>query len=1564
MGTRVASCLRAPWFALVLSVLLVVGLFGCQRGKPAPMAPRGDTFAELRRVKGDVTVAPAGEKERAPYPRERLREGERVRLGADGLVWLRRDAGAVWLVAGPAQLTLESKAVELAQGRAFVDTEGGPPAEIRTPRGLLELSDARASVEVGAQGDVKVYVLRGSARADGQHRAGPGELLALMSEGKAEKTAELGWDDWTGGLATADPEAEPAPYGIGTVGARPPGDQGKPRFSLVVQRLDVRVRIDRDFAVTEVDETFVNPTPAVVEGIFSFRTPPGAVLSRFGVDRRGELVWGRIQESKSAAAQYQSNVYAGSTEDPALLTWAAPGVYKARFYPIEGGTPRRIVTRYSEWLPRQGPRGDRRLYVYPMAAEGARGSLPRIEELTVKIDLSGAGARRVLAGMGGKRDGNEVVIKEFDFVPRADLAIELFDDGQKDTIAYRAPHALGSDDGSKRDDFAKKVSGEEPDYLLVPLRAPASTETTPGAGIDLAIVVDTSAATESGALAVARTLSSALLSHLGPSDRAALWAGDASLRPVAEDSGTLVAVDREKRRAWLSGLAGVERGGATDLGALIAEAASRLDPKRRGAVIYIGDGQPSVGEIAPKALRERLARLPHGTRVLAAGLGSNANLALLQTVARGGPVEAVNDAYGAARTALRLLEAVAKPMWLGMSLDLGPNVERVLPRALPPLGSDEGILVVGRLKGPGPTELKLKGGDSNFTQRVRMVQLADGGDLRRRWGEQRLGELLDESAGRAALVDVGMRFGLVSPFTSIYVPTTRETEEAPRREPEVDVAQLQAEGRRRRAFWKPWSTKSHGLFTLSTAEAPLSYAPAFASSEESVGTRAKGEEASLDAAAKKEPAAASAAKQPEMLELAPAAPPAPEAQAKPESTSTSAEPSPVHETPTSAEVPMGATEPSLPAAGLGPLRGGGANGAGAIRPGAAGRGLTGLSATGRSSGTAVRVAGPKGNASIGSTNVSGGTVANAARVVAAMRAGFRNCFVRGLAEDPDSEGKIELDIRVGAGGEVARVTPTASGCLPASVIRCVMARAQVAQFDPPEGGGAVIAVPVTFVKDGGNGCGGKRAKGPPAEPEEAPKLDMTVVAKASVQTRLGVIGHTPLPCGRAADLPLEERRALWRERLLKVSAPDAAAAVYWGALRDCEARSWRERYALLIAMVDRLPTVSERVALWRTLHASSAAADAVYRAILVRVQTAEDLKELHQALGIKRAEPAIIAGVVARAKSPADRLSLLLETAAEWPDDLELALLVLEAFEDADDDGGGRAWARRLRHRADANAHVRTSVGEYYLRLSGRGKGATAERDANEARRTFGELVEFAPEDPIARRRLGDLLRAHGWYEEAFRQYETLAQLTPDDLGVPLLLAGAAQGMGRVEEAVRWIEKASQAGSPDGGSPLDRAARASASAFLAWAREAAVKAGRTEEAERLRARARRLTAGAAGQSGGVRFVVTWAHPELRPALWTSSLGALMPAPDNFPLFGAAEASLSESPAPVIELRLEAEDAARAARLGLRATVTALVAEGTPAERLTRLDVGFGRVGAVEERVKVTFENGVLLKVTP
>lgn len=152
--------------------------------------------------------------------------------------------------------------------------------------------------------------------------------------------------------------------------------------------------------------------------------------------------------------------------------------------------------------------------------------------------------------------------------------------------------------------------------------------------------------------------------------------------------------------------------------------------------------------------------------------------------------------------------------------------------------------------------------------------------------------------------------------------------------------------------------------------------------------------------------------------------------------------------------------------GMGDLKIGG--GGGTVRPGAAGGGLGALGASGRTEGTqgtgaAQKVSGPKGNANVGGAAVSGGEVANASRVVAGMRAGFRNCFNRELAQNPDAQGRIDLSIKVGPGGEVQSVSAASSGNL-GSAVECVKARARGAQFDPPAGGSAVVKVPVTFVK--------------------------------------------------------------------------------------------------------------------------------------------------------------------------------------------------------------------------------------------------------------------------------------------------------------------------------------------------------------------------------------------------------------------------------------------------------------------------------------------------------------------
>ena len=143
-------------------------------------------------------------------------------------------------------------------------------------------------------------------------------------------------------------------------------------------------------------------------------------------------------------------------------------------------------------------------------------------------------------------------------------------------------------------------------------------------------------------------------------------------------------------------------------------------------------------------------------------------------------------------------------------------------------------------------------------------------------------------------------------------------------------------------------------------------------------------------------------------------------------------------------------------------------GGGAIRPGQAGTGLANIGKTGKTgpsgSGKATKVQGPKGRATVGGANVAGGSVSNASRVVARMRAGFRACYNRALANNPDVSGRINLRIKVGPSGNITGVSASKSGNIPAAVVACVKSRARSGTFSPPEGGAAVVAVPVTFVK--------------------------------------------------------------------------------------------------------------------------------------------------------------------------------------------------------------------------------------------------------------------------------------------------------------------------------------------------------------------------------------------------------------------------------------------------------------------------------------------------------------------
>jgi Ca-activated chloride channel family protein len=574
----------------------------------------------------------------------------------------------------------------------------------------------------------------------------------------------------------------------------------------------------------------------------------------------------------------------------------------------------------------------------------------------------------------------------------------------------------------------------------------------------------------------------------------------------------------------------------------------------------------------------------------------------------------------------------------------------------------------------------------------------------------------------------------------------------------------------------------------------------------------------------------------------------------------------------------------------------------------------------------------------GTASVSGGLPPEVVQRIVRQNFGrFRLCYENGLRTNPNLQGDLEVRFAITPAGEASNVHHAKSELADANVVMCVVAAFNGLSFPQPEGGVVVnVLYPLTF------------------EPGAVAPIAPSPNQRINVNVFIGELPRRLLGCSAAASAPFDERVGLWRERLSKVPGmPGAAAQIYRSALGACEAPSYRERARLLSLMLDAMPGVTGKVSLYRAMASDLGAADVLYRGILARIRTPEEMRELHDALGLSAVDPGILAKLIQSTPDPGERAKKLRALLDQFPDDLVLSLELLNAYEDANDSAAARDHARKLRQRPDADARVRTAVGELYLRLAEH--AATAEDKQSllaEGRRAFGEIVEFAPEDPVARRRLGDLLLAHAFYADAARQYETLARLTPDDAKVLLLLASAAEGQGLLEEALKWAEKGGASGSPDGSSGPAVTARALASTHLAWARLAAADGKHTEELEALSARAARLLSGNhidPDKPAGVRVSLTWSHPELHPSLWTNALGTAMPAPDGDITLGVAQAVVPERGDSFIEVRLEPGDVAHAARLGATAELTVVFDELGKTEKIVRRRIKFERGGPPTQR---------------
>ncbi|MDW8363572.1 MAG: VIT domain-containing protein [Myxococcales bacterium] len=1478
------------------------------------------TVAVVEAVAGHVGVGQS-----APVPLRRVAASEHVATDPAGRAMVVLDGGPRVLCDARTRLELlDADAVRLHAGRIFAEVREGDDLRVDVSGASLRLGAARASIELGEQG-TDVHLLAGEASwsagaSGGALRAG--ETLRLSDNAPRIEPTRL-WDDWTGGLARAGTD-ESGPRGVGVLEARVPDEVGMGRWPLVVRRLHVRVRIEGDLAITDVEQEFFNPASEAVEGIYRIRVPQDALVQRFAVDRRGRLVDGYVREREQASRAYDAQVYRGSTDDPALLEWDGPEAYRARIYPIAAGQTRRIAVRYAQWLWRAGT-GAPRLYRFPM---GAGDRAPLVQELSIEVDATRAGASRLRAGMGAAVENGRVTLRRSDVRARADFWVELDDEEPPragHVRAWRAPHRSPEHAAGRP---APSTPHDEADYWLLPVTIPVEALGPRPVGIDLVVVADVSAATDRAHLELGRSVVEAIVAQLGPADRVAVVGGDVALRPVAEPRPTLGEASSERRERLLDALARLPGGGATDLGAVLTAASELLDPSRPGAVLYVGDGRPTVGEMDAGTLLERLERAPHPIRLYAVGVGPSADLALLEALTRGGGLALrVEDRAQAAESALRLLAHARRPVVHRVRVDLGSGLESVYPRRPVDLVAGDALHVVGRVRGAVPSRVTLRGvvmGRAvEHTVEVVTSQSPDATDLRLRWGAERLRQLVLENAGREAIAELGVRLGLVTPFTTLYVPSEREAA----------------------ASGLPWSSLRPGWPSVAWL--------GIASLWHVTGCEKKHERAQSSAP---------------LLESRPRTQPAPSlrAPADPPGSASSeaiaASPSAsaagaLDDTATragAASPSMPADRESLPATGAPPAP---------VAP-RAGTGRMEAEPAERHAGSETLVDQGGTSAAIGATAGYGDRATPTASVgdafeapVQRMRAarseterdvGDTEQLARAFAPISGSasaggEPSPSIAARPEAARGASRDVEIEGSAMPALLTRAVRARRdELLACAPGKSGHARIEVQIA---PGGNVTRAKvlhsTLRDAAAEiclvsvtsrsswPADASGSAVTVRFTVHFGTASLVhLGHELARCSDASRVPLDERRQLWRERLATAGGPARWVELLHRAAAECELPGWRDRRALLDLVLERAGSID---AMLRFHGMMSDAASRLYLqgAILRRVRTAEDLARVRLAFGLSGGvDWALVERLLQRAEGPDARLRVLRGLVAEMPWSFDLRLRLLEELERAGRAAEALRLADALRRDPLADAGVRTAVGELLLRRG----------DEEAARRVFSEIVEMAPDDELARRRLGDLYRAHGWYEDAYRQYETLARIRPDDPTVLLLLAQAAAGAGRIDEALRLEQRVAETAPPGGAEGLARIALLVSAIRYAKLRAEARAAGDARRLEAVTARMRR--SGVPGIAVGLRVALLWAHPDAHLSLWAAHPRMRAGRPTDV----AAELGIEAFD--VLEpenepYRIEVRRAGAAPIGTVRAELVVIWNEGKPDERIEIVPVELG-----------------------
>ena len=722
-----------------------------------------------------------------------------------GLVQIRPQAYSRWTpVSGPTILKpgdwirtdargANAATIQLTSGYRLIPGPGSL-IEVVNPHSVV-LHNGEANFSSGAAADKPLEL---SAGGDAKISIEPKATRHFEVDGDRQLVRRDDQPKWLAGfLGTTNDES------IGSLITKIDGRD----VPLTIGYHKVKVEIRDQIARTTIEESFVNHTNTRLEGQFHFPLPQDSSISGFGMWINGELIEADVVEKQRAREIYETILR--ERRDPGLLEWAGGNIFKARVFPIEPHSEKRIKITYTQVLPM---RANKYKYSYALRSEMLQKT--PLRELSLDVQVASAlplksvtcATHTVRTDLTDHAASVEFSAQEF--TPERDFEIVCEVDHKGSDVVV-VPHQRG-DDG----------------YFLAQLTPPSpegswQRDILPdGDPVKLLLVCDTSGSMDRQTRKTQQEFVATILSALGKKDRFNIASCDVDTQWFSGDAMAADPDSIDKVSQWLDDRPSL---GWTDLDRMAEVVAKQLqnqDAGQKTHVIYVGDGIATARDANPQAAAARLRRAFADVKDAtfhSVSIGSSFESGVLQALASvgGGSVRQIDGEQTAQRTALELLNEMMQPGLTDLKVEFrGIEVAAVYPQRLPNLAAGTQQILVGRYLPTGENQSgeivitgKRNGEPVRYASRITMDSADTSNSfIPRLWARKQLDFLLEQGSNSFIQDDVialSEEFHIMTPYTSLLVLETDEDRErfgVKRRFQMRDGERFFAEGRSKASF--------------------------------------------------------------------------------------------------------------------------------------------------------------------------------------------------------------------------------------------------------------------------------------------------------------------------------------------------------------------------------------------------------------------------------------------------------------------------------------------------------------------------------------------------------------------------------------------------------------------------------------------------------------------------------------------------------------------------------------------------------------------------------------------